>query len=431
MNDFDDLDDLERELGPSLRVALRRAAARITDEPPLEARSLNRLASEAPEVPIDDGAPLLRATEETSTRGVVDVPRTRRDELGRRWRLAAAAVVAALLLFAGAVLVTGSGDNKIRTRVPAGPGTGTTSVPMAPPVVVTPPATVPGDGSADGPLVPRGVPSTTTASDLVAAITLFHKGAYRLYADGRLLWYDETRRGGAFTWAEQRLTPEGVERVRSEFLASGVFDPAHPSSDVPTCTGFFQVCVRDGDNWLAEETDPEPRGGLPFGDPRPEAVRLFQYLGTLDSTLPATEWADQQVKTYVPARIAACLSMYVNRAQAPVDLSVLLPRFPKRAAALLAGREPSAELMRALAPFRSPEMFAKNSCFDVSLEEARTLAGAFLSPSGGGAHQYWGIVIRYGRQPDPAQRGATRREAAYVFFEDVLPEGAPSRYFGG
>jgi len=32
VNDFDDLDDLERELGPSLRVALRRAADMVTDD---------------------------------------------------------------------------------------------------------------------------------------------------------------------------------------------------------------------------------------------------------------------------------------------------------------------------------------------------------------------------------------------------------------
>ena len=33
MNDFGDLDELERELGPSLRLALRRAADQITDDP--------------------------------------------------------------------------------------------------------------------------------------------------------------------------------------------------------------------------------------------------------------------------------------------------------------------------------------------------------------------------------------------------------------
>jgi hypothetical protein len=33
VNDFSDLDELERELGPSLRLALRRAADQITDDP--------------------------------------------------------------------------------------------------------------------------------------------------------------------------------------------------------------------------------------------------------------------------------------------------------------------------------------------------------------------------------------------------------------
>ena len=47
MNEFDDLDALERELGPSLRVALRRAAAGIVAEPQLEAQALSGSESDA------------------------------------------------------------------------------------------------------------------------------------------------------------------------------------------------------------------------------------------------------------------------------------------------------------------------------------------------------------------------------------------------
>jgi hypothetical protein len=285
-------------------------------------------------------------------------------------------------------------------------------------------------------LVPVGEPSTTTAGELVASITLYHKGAYRFYADGRVLWYDETRRGGAFGWTEQRLSPEGVERVRAAFLSSGLFDATQPSGDAPHCTGAFQVCVRDGDRWLVEETDPLPPGSLlPYGDPRPEAVQLFGDLGRLDSTLSPTDWVDQQLRPFVPARIGICVRRFVNlrgrkAVEVPLELPVLLPRFPARAAALLAVREPSAALATLLAPTRDLDP-AANSCFDVSLDEARTLADAFLSASGGGAHEYWGIVIRFGRQPDPARPGATRREVAYLSFGDLLPDGAPSAYFGG
>jgi hypothetical protein len=273
--------------------------------------------------------------------------------------------------------------------------------------------------------VPDGVPSTTTASELVASITLFHRGAYRLYADGRLLWADEMRHA-PFGWAEQRLSPEGVERVRSRFLSSGLFAATQPGSDDPTCQGWFQVCVRDGDRWLVEETDPAPPGPLPYGDPRPEAVQLFHFLGTLESTLPPTDWSDQQVRSYVPARIATCFRMYVKKVEVPLDLAVLMARIPAGASELLAGRETSAELLKNSA---GPPI-GQGRCVEWSLEEARAFADALLGP-GGGAHEYWGIVVRFGRRPDPARPGATRREAAYVFFGDRLPEGVPSAYYGG
>jgi hypothetical protein len=347
-----------------------------------------------------------RSQDETTEVMVVNTHRRPHEGDVRRWRgrwfVAVAAAVAAIALIGGMGLAAAT-DNR-----------------------VTPPTTYPGDGSREGVLVPDGVPSTTTPSELVASITLFHRGAYRLYADGRLLWLDETR-SRPFGWAEQRLSPEGVERVRSRFLSSGLFDTAPPSSDAPTCQGWFQVCVRDRDRWLALETDPPPPGPLPYGDPRPEAVLLFEFLGTLDSTLAPTDWADQQVRTYVPSRIAACFRNFVKALEVPFDLPVLLPRFPQPVAALLAVRQPSPELLRSSA---GPPT-GQGSCFDLSLEDARSLADTLLSPSGRGAHEYWGIVVRFGRRPDPTRPGATRKVVAYVFFEDLLPEGAPSRYFGG
>ena len=379
---------------------------------------------------------LLRASENASTTGMgVDVPRTRRERIGRRRLvLTAATAAAAILLVAGTVLVAWTGDDGVRGS--AAPAPSSTTIPTTVPSnVVTPPNTAPGDGSTEGPLVPGGVASTPPASELVASISLFHRGAYRLYADGRLIWYDETRLPNApVAYREQRLTPEGVERVRSVFLSSGLFDPAEPPSDIPPCTSGFQVCVRDGDRWLTEDPDPPPYGPMPYGDPLPEAVRLFDYLGTLDSSLPATEWADQQIRTYVPARIAVCLRMFAvpvgNRAEElPLDLSFLLPRFPQPAAELLAGREPSAEFERLWGRITTPP--AEGSCFELTLDEARTLAAALLSSSGGGTHEYWGIVIRYDPQPDPAQPDATQPDAAYIRFVDLLPDSVPAGYFGG
>ena len=51
-----------------------------------------------------------------------------------------------------------------------------------------------------------------------------------------------------------------------------------------------------------------------------------------------------------------------------------------------------------LTPVCDPDP-AENGCFELSLEEARTLADVLLSPSAGGEHAYQGIVFNFIPQP--------------------------------
>jgi hypothetical protein len=100
VNDYDDLDELERELGPSLQLALRRAAGAITDRrsptplwlrhrgPGPAARGLDDAATEAPDL------------------GVYP---SRVEPRGPRWWLVAAAA-AALAIVAGGLLVRATAD---------------------------------------------------------------------------------------------------------------------------------------------------------------------------------------------------------------------------------------------------------------------------------------------------------------------------------
>jgi hypothetical protein len=345
----------------------------------------------------------------------------------RRWPVAAAAaVVAAALLIAATVLLEQSGDDHIRTK-PAEP---------APTTVLTPPDTGPGniDTSKLGALVVVGDPSSPPTGELVAAVTLYHKGAYRLYADGRLLSLLEDRtllENGSLIddnvvwppWFEQRLTPEGVERVRLLFLSSPLFEPAQPPGEGPQCTLGFQVCVRDGDHMLVAEVNPAWAPAPPFGDSPPDAVALFDYLDSLDSSLPATEWEDRELRTYVAARIEVCLSTYANQAQVPLDLSVVLPRFSEPAAALLGGREPNAK--KTTGTLIGPYTIG-DSCFEMTHDEARALVDALLAPSGGGSHEHSGIVVRF-----DGETGATPPDEAFVYFGQLLPEGSTADYHPG
>jgi hypothetical protein len=277
--------------------------------------------------------------------------------------------------------------------------------------------------STTAPMLPEGAPSMPPSGELVASINIRHRGVYRLYADGRLI--------DVWSAVEQRLTPEGVERVRSRFLSSGLFDAAQPLSEIDELCAI-RACVRDGDHWLEVQVDV---GGPSVSMAPPAAVRLYEDLARLGSWLPATEWVDQQVKPYVAAQIGTCFAMYVDGALAPFDLSVLSSRLPERAASVLAAHELSAEMDSLLGPLtifdggRSETILpTERGCFELTLDEARALADAFLASSGVAAP--WGIQLSFGRQPDPSEPGATRDEAAKVGFFQVLPDKWPFMAFG-
>ncbi len=95
MNDVDDLDDLERELGPSLRVALRRTAAEITDD----GSTTSPWASDHDPVsrPLEEGVTVVDL--ETRSWGE-PAPERRRPRLVAAIILAAAAVVVAIAVVA-------------------------------------------------------------------------------------------------------------------------------------------------------------------------------------------------------------------------------------------------------------------------------------------------------------------------------------------
>ena len=178
-----------------------------------------------------------------------------------------------------------------------------------------------------------------------------------MYADGRLI-----STGDDGHWIERRLTPEGVERVRSEFLSTGLFDPdqptrSYPPSDPPP----FCVCVRDGARLLSAR---RPAMAWPS--------RLIYYLGRLDSSLPQDLWADREIKGYVPSKYALCVSrMSTQSSQQAVPYHQALALIPARAAERIGNRLPT----------RGSEATGDATCFELTTEEARALADEF-DPSG-------------------------------------------------
>jgi hypothetical protein len=151
-----------------------------------------------------------------------------------------------------------------------------------------------------------------------------------LYADGRLIWWREGDLPAGATGhdiLEQRLTPEGAELMRSEVIASGLFDRVDPEDMIPP--GFTQS---HDVGYVNGKADPDP---LPFGGgvevsngerfvrrgfggwyqsgytimtaEQEHALELLDArLADPASWLPASAWADQEIRAYVPTTYRVC-----------------------------------------------------------------------------------------------------------------------------
>jgi hypothetical protein len=180
---MDDLDELERELGTSLRLALGRAAAAITDERRPEPPSVDRYRpAPATEVTVIDFVP--------APHDVVRHP---------RW-LVTAAVAAAIALVLGSLFVWAATDDAAET-VPAGPDVTSTTV-----------STI----------------LTGDASTVIGHWSRPHVGWVLLYGDGRVIWSQDLGfaidpLGVPGVPYERRLSAQGLELLRSgQFQLSGV-----------------------------------------------------------------------------------------------------------------------------------------------------------------------------------------------------------------
>jgi hypothetical protein len=221
----------------------------------------------------------LKALLERADRAVADVPlpadgleglQRRRDRKHRNQRIAAGVVGIAVFVAAVWIVTSGPFD---RTQTPAAPGTGPTE---------TGPTVAPnnrpfGYGFR---IPPAGTAvSTPVEGELIAEAYPFPEYV-RVYADGRVL---STHDFEDFTFTERRLSPEGVELVRSG---------AVKAKDV------------------------------------------------LYDDVPSHVWEDREGKPYVPARYGACFWSV----DIPLDVEAVLNLLPASAQALLRGSDPARNL---------------------------------------------------------------------------------------
>jgi hypothetical protein len=233
-----------------------------------------------------------------------------------------------------------------------------------------------------------------------------------LYADGRMVW----RREGAVAaganeatsgFLERRLTPEGVERLRSKLLGTGLFDRDRRLLSAHSPWGT--VRVRRGDAFvLVGWANPGFVGEASRGQTAAtaEQVKALEQIDALladpASRLPANAWEDAGIKAYVASRYAICRvyrpDLPSNPGAGTIDASRILGLLP-------------------------PPLPRTPGCAVVSTEEARTVARALddagLERRGGAKGRGAGENLQrlaYRFDPPTMVPGS-------IFFEPVLPHG--------
>ena len=186
-----------------------------------------------------------------------------------------------------------------------------------------------------------------------------------VYADGRMIWWrDGQVPEGANElgsgYLEQRLTPEGLELLRSEVVrlvdhSRALLEPVPVDIDpmqsmderltlfVPEDYGsnWGQVWVPDGDRFLRLKWGHIGNMGRPGSDGAIATPKQLSALRRVDalltdptSVLPPSAWAVREVRAYVPLHYAVCID-----ASPPKDVSA-----PLFAAGAGSGRAPRQEL---------------------------------------------------------------------------------------
>jgi hypothetical protein len=336
-------------------------------------------------------APLFEAPERS-----FDAFLRRRDRRRRNQRVTAGVV--GIAVFVAMVWVATTGGPFDRTKV----DTGTTVTPS--------PERVGSIG-----LPPEGAtPSTPERGELVLSFSGPSGGSSSqawVYADGRMIWEREgDLPGGANEVTtgllEQRLTPEGVEFLRSEIISTGLFGHDLTLVSEHGLT-WGTIEVRNADRIVSVDWyDPSfQKEGATIATPEQASAleRLGARLADPVSWLPASAWEDKEIRAYVPSIYAVC---YMG-SQPPLERSRILSLLP----------QPAADLLRAKDTTRSEgeDPLSITYCSGLKTDEARALADILaeeVALRGPYALGYW--IAAPGSRPG---------SGVHIGFEPTLPHG--------
>src|SRR5829696_5304343 len=219
-----------------------------------------------------------------------------------------------------------------------------------------------------------------------------------VYADGRLI----TLRKG---FLEQRLTPDGVELLRSEIVSSGL--EHYPPAPGPWIHNVIRV--RIGDRLVGYHASfPE---------------RLLERLADPASWLPASAWEDGEIRAYVASRY----SVKYHARPKTLERSRILSLLPAPAEDVLRAKDAVPELGQLGSPAFPPLLPITTYSSNLTTEEARALAQALDDAGLKRGRRLGELVYSFeipGTSVDPPrpEKGPVRNEV-FIFFWPYLPNG--------
>ena len=232
-----------------------------------------------------------------------------------------------------------------------------------------------------------------------------------VYADGRLITAD-TRpmtlrsHSNLTRWSsglvEQRLTPEGVELLRSEVVSTGLFEHHEPAGRLSSPHNVIQV--RIGDRLVRAEAE-----GAADEFPK----RLRERLTNPASWLPASAWADRRIRAYVASRY----EVWYRAQPQTVERSRILSLLPATAEDLLRAKDAVTAHGDIGNPGFPPHpVIGYHST--LTTEEARAVTQALDDAGLGTSFEIPGTSV----DPAPPEKGPVRNVVG-IGFTPYLPHG--------
>jgi hypothetical protein len=187
-------------------------------------------------------------------------------------------------------------------------------------------------------LPPQGARASMPATaKLLVSVSPSPWSTWNVYADGRIVWQKWNHSGDALViprgasmldtgYVEQRLTPRGVQLLRSRILSTGLFEH-NLRLDLGNHARVYDR-VRRGDRMVSVEGVPSPnQSSKNFTKPTPAQARglaqLDAFLADPATWLPKTAWADREIRTFVPSHYWVALD------RGPPDMSKLPSPLPE------------------------------------------------------------------------------------------------------